>query len=292
MHPTWLSYYVFSTLLSHAQTKPCHIEAVKYLGKYIHSTSGLGLHFTSKANSTVEAYVHFPLSPCSDTSMPSTSIPSIHTFSDANWGPQDASKLSPTNIRPVSLDETKSICGHVFFANGCPILWKTHREQRTSRSSCEAEIKAIDECVKNAQMFRHLLQDLQLLDPMLPIPVYNDNHGSVDWSNSFSTKGMRHVNIWENAVREARLLNEVSISHIAGSTNPADLFTKEFKSDVTFRSLRDLLLSYPSSILTWSCALLWWGVLGLKFQNLKWSISNLKLSFVCQRGHTWRYTTL
>jgi hypothetical protein len=34
------------------------------------------------------------------------------------------------------------------------------------------------------------------------------------------------------------------------------------------------------------------NVLGLKFQNLKWSISNLKLSFVCQRGHTWRYTTL
>ena len=93
---------------------------------------------------------------------------------------------------------------------GCPILWKTHKEARISRSSCEAEIKATDECVKNVQMFRHLLFDLSLLDATIPTNVYNDNCGSVDWSNSFSTKWMRHVNIRENAVREARVLNEVA----------------------------------------------------------------------------------
>jgi hypothetical protein len=130
---------------------------------------------------------------------------------------------------------------------GCPVLWKTHKEARISRSSCEAEVKATDECVKNAQMFRHILTDLNLLDSSTPTNVFNYNHGAVDWSNSCSTKGMRHVNIRENAVREARLLNEVSVLHIPGPCNPADLFTKEFKSDSTFRSLRDLTLFYPSS---------------------------------------------
>jgi hypothetical protein len=148
----------------------------------------------------------------------------------------------------VSIDESKSICGHLFFYGGCPVLWKTHKEKRVSRSSCEAEIKATDECVKNIQMFRNILSDLHLC-PTTPIPVYNDNHGAVDWSHSFSTKGMRHLNIRENAAQEAQLLQEVFITHISGKCNPADIFTKEFKSNCTFRSLRDLLLSPSSAFL-------------------------------------------
>jgi hypothetical protein len=109
--------------------------------------------------------------------------------------------------------------------------------------------KTTDKCVKNAQMFCHIFSDLHLLDATCPIPIYNDNCGSVVWSNSFSTKGMLHVNIHENAIREAHLLNEVSILHIPGTANPADLFTKEFKSDSMFRSLRNLILFYPSSFL-------------------------------------------
>jgi hypothetical protein len=57
-------------------------------------------------------------------------------------------------------------------------------------------------------MFFHLLSDLSL-SPVGPIPVYNDNKGAIDWSHSFSTKGMRHYNIRENAVREAQQLQEV-----------------------------------------------------------------------------------
>jgi hypothetical protein len=228
---------------------PGHIEAVKHLGRYIFSTMELGLQFTSSPNSSLESYIHFPLS-TDDYLASDQNLPSITTFCDANWGPQDASKPSPSNTRLVSIDESCSICGHIFFMGGCPILWKTHKEARISRSSCEAEVKATDECVKNVQMFRNILSDLGIIDLSTPTPVYNDNRGSVDWSNSSSTKGMRHVNIRENAVREARLFNEVSILHIPGTANPADIFTKEFKSDLTFRSLRILMLFYPSVVKT------------------------------------------
>jgi len=94
-------------------------------------------------------------------------------------------------------------------------------------------------------MFFHLLSDLSL-SPVGPIPVYNDNKGAIDWSHSFSTKGMRHYNIRENAVREAQQLQEVFVSHVNGKCNPADIFTKEFKSDSIFRAIRALLL-FPSS---------------------------------------------
>ena len=96
-------------------------------------------------------------------------------------------------------------------------------------------------------MFRHVLGELGLINLTQATAIYNDNKGAVDWSNSSSTKGMRHVNIRENAIREAiHEFNEITVSHIPGQSNPADIFTKEFKSDVTFRALRGLLLSYPS----------------------------------------------
>jgi hypothetical protein len=240
---------VFSLLSTNMHCpSPGHIDAVKYVGKYILSTMDLGLHFSSKTNFTLESFIHFPLANDDSTSTPTS--PPLNGFSDANWGPQDASQPSESNTRSVSIDETKSICGHILFMGGCPILWKTHKEKRISRSSCEVEVKSTDECVKNVQMFRHILSDLSLLDTSSPIPVYNDNRGAVDWSNSFSTKGMRHVNIRENAIREARILNEISIHHIPGSSNPSDLFTKEFKSDTLFRTLRGLILFYPSSFKT------------------------------------------
>jgi hypothetical protein len=55
---------------------------------------------------------------------------------------------------------------------------------------------------------------------------------------------MRQFNIRENAVRDAQQLHKVSIGHILGKHNPADIFTNEFKS---FRSIRDLLL-FPSFV--------------------------------------------
>jgi hypothetical protein len=61
---------------------------------------------------------------------------------------------------------------------------------------------------------------------------------AVNWSNTTSHKAMRHVNIRENAIREAiHEFHEISVLHIGGKVNPADLFTKEHKSNEIFCSL-------------------------------------------------------
>jgi hypothetical protein len=192
---------VFSLLATHMHCpSPGQLDAARYVGRYILSKMDLGVVFSTHATNSLESYIYFPLS--DDTAI---THPFLSTFCDAKWGPQDASHPVSSHPRPVSIDESKSIRGHLFFYGGCPVLWKTHKEKRVSRSSCEAEIKATHECVKNIQMFRNILSDLHLC-PTTPIPVYNDNRGAVDWSHSFGTKGMRHLNIRENAVREAQLL--------------------------------------------------------------------------------------
>jgi len=172
---------------------------------------------------------------------------------DANWGPQDASLPSNQLLlaRSISTEEKRSICGHVLMMGGAPVFWKCHKEKRTSRSSCEAEVKATDECTKSVQMFRNILDELQMINLSQATAIYNDNQGAVNWSNTSSNKGMRHVNIRENAIREAiHEFKEINISHIPGTCNPSDIFTKEFKSDVVFRSLRGLLLFSPTNILS------------------------------------------
>jgi hypothetical protein len=68
------------------------------------------------------------------------------------------------------------------------------------------------------------------------------------WSNSSSTKGMRHYNVRKNAVREAiNEYKEVSVQHVGVKVNLADLFTKEHKSDEIFRNLRASFMSRRSS---------------------------------------------
>jgi len=74
---------------------PSHLEAIQFVGKYILSTMDLGLLFTSKATASLESFKHFPLP---DDTLPTTSSCPLTMFCHTNWGPQDASHLSPTNI--------------------------------------------------------------------------------------------------------------------------------------------------------------------------------------------------
>ncbi|MGH3053511.1 MAG: Ty1/Copia family ribonuclease HI [Gaiellaceae bacterium] len=207
------------------------------MGRYLKSTPHMGLTFSTLGNPSLSAFVHF-----APTDQPILS--GMVGFADANWGPQDASRPNPLHPRLVTTTETRSVTGHIIFMNGGPLMWQANKEARGSRSSCEAEIKAIDECTKAVQWMRHVLTDLSLIDPSIPSCVYNDNQGAVQWCQAFSSKNTRHLNIRENCVREAiHEFWEIEIKHIPGKVNPADLFTKEHKSVEEFMTLRDSFMS-------------------------------------------------
>ena len=102
--------------------------------------------------------------------------PTITGFCNANWGPQDASIPSTSQpLHQISQAETRSICGHVLTLGGAPVLWKCHRENRGSRSSCEAEVKATDECTKSVQVFRHFLGKMGLITLTQSTTIYHMN---------------------------------------------------------------------------------------------------------------------
>ena len=202
-----------------------HIHACKRVIKYLKGTKSEGIIFSSTDRADLNAHVKFPISP--DT---------IVSLTDANWGPQDQSVPKPGTTPPeLDIFKSRSMSGFLIWLGG-PVHWVAKRQSITARSSAEAEIYATDECVKQLIQLSYIIDGLHLIESLMPTPtpIFNDNSACVCWSKSTTTKGLRHIQMRENAIREAVLSDFVSVSHIEGKVNLADMFTKEDKDTAHF----------------------------------------------------------
>jgi hypothetical protein len=219
------------SLLAQHQSCPSlgHYDAALYVAKYLATTKHLGLYFTSLRSSTIESFLHFPLTQ------------PLLPMSDANWGPQDATMKSTEDL-PLFVSRSMSAFYVDLFG---PLHWLSKRQSITAGSSAEAEIYATDECVKFLLELHQLLEFLELKDIFMPgtTVIYNDNRACVNWSKTCTTKGLRHIQMKENRVRENVQNQFVAIHHVEGKVNLADLFTKEMKDTGHFVELRDIMLS-------------------------------------------------
>ena len=68
-----------------------------------------------------------------------------------------------------------------------------------------------------------------LVDVNCPTPVLNDNRGAIDWieSGCKPTKKLRHENLAELGIAEAKQHGEVSFYWIPGKASPAGTSAKE-----------------------------------------------------------------
>jgi hypothetical protein len=125
-----------------------------------------------------------------------------------------------------------------------PLHWLSKWQSVTAGSSAEVEIYATDECVKFLLELVQIMEFLQIKNLFMPSTnlIYNDNQACVNWSKSCTTKGLRHIQMRENQVQENILSSFITISHIDGRVNIADIFTKEMKDTSHFVTLRDLFM--------------------------------------------------
>jgi hypothetical protein len=162
-------------------------------------------------------------------------------MSDANWSPQDASVSTSSPDVPPFVSRSMS----AFYVDLLgPIHWMSKRQKVTAASSAEAEIYATDECVKFLLELVQLLEFLGVKDLFMPNTtiIYNDNRACVLWSKKATTKGLCHIQMRENRVRENIASQFVDVRHIDGKINLADIFTKEMKDTSHFVELRDLFM--------------------------------------------------
>eukprot|EP00804_Cyclotella_cryptica_P008738 CCRYP_018465-RC/>CCRYP_018465-RC protein AED:0.27 eAED:0.26 QI:0/-1/0/1/-1/0/1/0/969 len=222
-----------------------HYQAALHALKYLYSTADYGISFHSNASQTIQAFNHFPAhhdkEAYTDATPPSPGdVSRLTSFTDACWGGQFGNAVPDGT--PLELFKFRSISGFVICRSGGPISWKSIRQNRTSLSSCEAEIIATSECMTELEHLRHRASDLNITDANTTVPVYNDNAACVQWSASVTNKGTKHMNLRENYVREAHHLGLVDIRHIPGVINASDLFTKELRDAAHFRRCRDTMM--------------------------------------------------
>jgi hypothetical protein len=247
------------SFLSSYTNKPAsgHMKAALYVLHYIHSTHDYGISFTSNDVAPMHSYIHYP--PSSDAEAYADALPpttsNSHTltaYSDACWGSQLGSSVADGTLLP--LFKFRSMNGGIIFKNGGPVGWLGERQERTSLSSCEAEIRATNATSKKVVDFRNLSRSVSaagypIPDIDSPTLVYNDNAACVQWSYNMTSKAARHIELRENSVREWVQDNTLNVVHVPGKINPADIFTKEMRDGAHFRCLRDSFMSRLSDFL-------------------------------------------
>jgi hypothetical protein len=175
------------SLLAQHQSNPSwgHLEAAKYVVKYLANTKTLGIYFTSRKRSILESFLHFPMPP------------QIMSMSDANWGPQDASTSRCSMQLPLFASRSMS----AFYIDLLgPLHWLSKRQTATAGSSAKAEIYATDKCVKFLLELLQIMEFLQIKHIFMPSTnmIYNDNQACVNWSKSCTTKGLCHIQMKES----------------------------------------------------------------------------------------------
>jgi hypothetical protein len=141
--------------------------------------------------------------------------------------------------------------GGIIFRNGGPVGWLGDRQDRTSLSSCEAEIRATNSTSKKVVDFCNVCQSMVESGHVIsniasPTLLFNDNDACVRWSYNMTSKAARHIEIRENSVREWIQSKLLTVKHVSGKINPADIFTKEMRDGKHYRRLRDSFMSHLS----------------------------------------------
>jgi hypothetical protein len=186
------------------------MKAALYVLHYIHSTHDYGISFTSANTAPMHSYVHFP--PSTHAKAYNDAIPptlassnTLSAYSDACWGSQLGSSVADGTLLP--LFKFRSMNGGIIFKNGGPVGWLGDRQDRTSLSSCEAEICATNATSKKVVDFRNLSCSVSdagytLTSLNAPTVLYNDNEACVHWSYNMTSKAARHIELSEKSVRE------------------------------------------------------------------------------------------
>lgn len=210
-----------------------HIDAALRVVKYLKGTKNMGIEFSSESNNYLQSFLQFPL--------PQHQLTGL---CDANWEPQDQSKPSKDTPPPkLELFKSRSMSGYIMWCHG-PLMWISKRQTYTARSLAKAKIYATDESMKNILHLMHIINEMNLTNEYMkgPVSIWNDNHACVCWSKNTTTKGLRHVQIQENAVRESIASGLIQVKHVEGKRNPSDIFTKEDKDTEHFIEARNSVM--------------------------------------------------
>ncbi|XP_019439031.1 PREDICTED: uncharacterized protein LOC109344732 [Lupinus angustifolius] len=156
----------------------------------------------------------------------STSSLTLSAYSDADWAGD------PT--------DRKSTTGFCIFLGDSLISWKSKKQDVISRSSTEAEYRAMATTTAEIVWLRWLLASLGVDQPE-PTPMYCDNKSAIQIAhNSVFHERTKHIEIDCHFTRHHFQHGTITLPFISSSLQIADLFTKPHSTQ-RFRFLTNKL---------------------------------------------------
>nr|XP_016513040.1 PREDICTED: uncharacterized mitochondrial protein AtMg00810-like [Nicotiana tabacum] len=165
-----------------------HYQAALHTLRYVRNDPSLGLFFSSEPSFQILGYCDADWASCSDTQ--------------------------------------RSVSGFFLSIGGCPVSWKSKKQQVISLSSAEAEYRSIRRLVAELSWIVHLLADISI-SPSFPVYVHCDNQAAIHIAkNLVFYERTKHIEIDCHLVREKLLDGLISLSFVLTIAQIADIFTK------------------------------------------------------------------
>ncbi|KAL4575087.1 hypothetical protein LXL04_021928 [Taraxacum kok-saghyz] len=168
--------------------KEAHHQAAQHLLRFLKHNPGQGLFLSAKPSLKLRA------------------------FSDSDWA--------------GCLDTRRSVSGFCVFLGDSLISWKSKKQVTVSRSSTEAEYRALGSVTAEIIWLRHLLRDFGFFSKE-PTLIFCDNDSAIKLAtNPIFHERTKHLEVDCHFVRDKILDHTVKLMPIHTTNQLADIFTK------------------------------------------------------------------
>lgn len=171
----------------HAPTNS-HYQALIHALNYVGCTSGQGILLKASASLSLQA------------------------FSDSDWG--------------ACSDTRRSISGYLLLLGQSPISWKSKKQSTLSKSSSEADYRALASAASEVTWMIRLLEELGVTN-LTPVTLNCDNQSALHIArNPVFHERTKHIDIDCHFTRDKVLEGLIQLAYLPTGEQLANVFTK------------------------------------------------------------------